>query len=113
MHEPPAITLEVAPYGVMQVYAQDFERELLSDLQRNWTELWPSIKTKLEEMCSFYDVSQRLKGTDWVAAIQRMEPGVFMGEKADLLFSLRLGETHPEWDFFIKGLAIVHAQPVH
>lgn len=110
--DPPSVTVEVTPYGVMQVYTQDFESDLLSDLQQRWAELWPAIRMKLEEMCSRYEISQRLKTTDWVAAIQRMQPDVFMGDKADFLFSLKLGETYPEWDFFLKGSTIVHAQPI-
>jgi hypothetical protein len=103
----------VTPYGGLQVYAAASDKDLLLFLERNWTELWKAMKPRLEEMCNFYEVSDHLKQPDWTGAIQRMEPHVYMGDKADFLFSFRLGETRPEWDFFLKGITIVHSQPIH
>ena len=111
--EPPGITVDIAPYGAMKVYAPETDRDLLSFVEGSWTELWPSVRTKLEAMCVFSDVSEHLKNPEWIAAIQRIEPDVFMGDKAELLFSVRLGETRPEWDFFLNGVAIIHSQPVY
>ena len=109
----PTTKVEVPPYGAMQVYAPESDKELLRFLEHNWTELWAEVKLRLEEMCNLYEVSGHLKQPHWIGAIQRMEPHVYMGDKADVLFSFRLGETRPEWDFFLKGITIVHSQPIH
>lgn len=110
--EPPHVRVDVAPYSTMQVYAPEADQDLLLFLERNWTVLWAAAKPRLEEMCAFYEVSEHLKEPEWVGAIQRLEPDVFMADKAEFLFSIGLGDTQPEWDFFLKGVTIAHSQPV-
>src|SRR5437660_11396050 len=110
--KPPCIRVDITPYGTLQVYAPESQQDELLFLERNWTELWPPVRSKLEKRCTKLGVRKQLEHPDWVGTIQRLEPGVFMADKAELLLSLSIGDNSPEWDFFITGIRIVHFQPV-
>ncbi len=108
--EPYHVVVDVAPYGTMRVYGPEADRDLLLLLERNWTELWSSVRARLEARCKPDDLTAHL---EWIAAAQPISADAYMGDKAELLLSLRLGDTRPQWDFFLNGLTIVHFQPVY
>ena len=105
--------VDVSLYGKMQVCAPEADRDLLSFVERNWAEVWQSARAKLEARCKSDDITERLESSDWRAAVQRISSDVFMGDKAKVLLSLSLGDTSPQWDFFLNGPTIVHFQPVY
>ena len=111
--------LGIAPYGRLEIVG---EPVALALLKRNWADLWPSVKRHLKGMLKDierdFDPPVRLKACKWTAGVGPLEPDVFMGDEADLFLRIRLEESPapeddlPVWDFFIKGTAIVHSQPV-
>ena len=111
--KPPSVKVDIAPYGTLEVYAPEAQPDGLLFLERNWPELWPVIRGKLEDRCTRLGIRKELEQPDWVGAIPRLEPGVFMADKAELLLSLSIGEKSPEWDFFLTGITVIHFQPVY
>ena len=111
--EPPHLMVDVAPYGTMYLYAPEADKDLLVLLDRNWPELWQSARAKLEARCKSAGLIEHLESPDWIAAVHRISADVYMGYKAEMLLSLSIGETMPQWDFFLNGLTIVHFQPVY
>ncbi len=111
--EPPHVMVDVAPYGAMELYAPETDTDLLLYVERNWAELWQSARTKLEARCRSDELTEHLKSSEWIAAVHRISADVYMGDKAQALLSLSLGETSPQWDFFLNGLTIVDFQPVY
>jgi len=110
---PPSIKVDIAPYGTLEVYAPEPLHDELLLLERNWAELWPPARSKLEERSTRLGIRKRLEHPNWLAAIQRIEPGVFMADKAKLLLSISTGNSWPQWDFYVTGIRIVHFQPVY
>jgi len=95
----------------------------LARLKGNWAKLWPVVKRNLKRMLKRverdFDPPVRLKKCKWTAEGGRLEPDVFMSDKADLFLRIRLEECPapeddlPVWDFFINGIGIIHCQPVY
>ena len=118
--KPHTIAVNIPPYGRMKIVGEKGD-DALSVLQRNWPKLWPkvrsSVKSQLKCMCKDYEIPVRFKGMKWMAAAGRLDPDVFMGDKADSFLEIQLEgspvseEADPVWDFFIKGTKIVHWQP--
>jgi hypothetical protein len=113
MNSPPdtrAITVAIPPYGSMRMIDAS-GGDALSVFAANWGELWPKVRSNLEEMCEYSGKSDDLKAPVWTAEGEWLESDVFMSDEADLFLRIVLREV-PVWDFYIKDTEIVHCQPV-
>ena len=115
------IAVNIPPYGRMRVGGVEGD-EALSTFRRNWPKLWPKVKRNLKSMLRRYresfEVPIRLTKQKWLGQCSSLDSDVFMGDQADLYLRIQLEEppdwedSFPVWDFFIKGTAVVHCQPV-
>jgi hypothetical protein len=119
--KPPAITVDIPPYGRMRILGEDNDGAL-STFRKDWQKLWPTVKRKLKGMLREYnesfDTPIRLTQQKWLGLGCKLEPDVFMGDQADLYLRIQFEEpadwedAFPTWDFFINGTSVVHCQPV-
>ncbi|WP_035607098.1 hypothetical protein [Haloferula sp. BvORR071] len=109
-----AVMLPAAPYDEILVVSPDKSpnsQALLKELCPHWGALWPKILNKLEEGIAKHGEETVLEDEEFIAEVSRLEPGVYMADKADIFFRLEFDEP-PLWDCFIKGDELVHFQPV-
>lgn len=111
---PSAIHLPIEPHGVSLFVAPDNSPDsdkLIDEIAAAWPEVWPKMRTYLVAEMRDYEVEPVLGRDEFIGSIQRMTPGVFMGDRSDIMIRLEFEEP-PLWDFFIRGSRIVHSQPV-
>lgn len=109
-----AIHLPIEPHGVAVFVAPDASidsNKLINEVVAVWHELWPTMRTYLKTEMEEYGVDAVLGTDDFIGSINRMSPDVFMGDQSNIMIRLEFEEP-PLWDFFIRGAAIVHSQPV-
>lgn len=111
-----AIRLPIEPYGIALFVAEDDSAEshkLMDELVTVWPALWPKMRIYLEKTMKDYQVDTELGRDKFMGSIGRTDPDAYMGDRSDIILSI-IFEKNPEpmWDFFIKGTAIMHSQPV-
>ena len=109
-----AIELELPPYGVAEFYTDeesDEGRDILRTLWIRWADLWPRMRTQIEECAEDIDATSKLVEDTATAYVAKTKPGEFMSESAETYLSITF-EDGPNWDFFLKGGEIVHFQLV-
>jgi len=109
------LKLPIPPHGDGYVVASDAtesSKALLVDIQNSWPDLWPKMVSYIEEASNDYDVEIEFDST-FMATVQKLDEDVFMGDEADVMIGIHpCDNAVPVWHFFVRGLEIVHSQPV-
>jgi hypothetical protein len=109
-----AIYLPIEPHGLALFVASDASPDsvkLVDEVVAVWPELWPKMRNYLDAEMKDYGVTAALGRDEFTGSLDRMSPGVYMGDQSDIMIRLEFDEP-PVWDFFIRGSTIAHSQPV-
>ena len=109
-----AVYLPIEPYGLALFVAPDTSLDshnLLDEVAAVWEELWPPMRTYLDTTMKAYGVEAELGRDEFIGSLGRMTPTAAFGGRSDIMIRLEFEEP-PLWDFFVKGSAIAHSQPV-
>lgn len=112
-----SIMLPIPPNGDIQltVFKSSEYRAMLEEINSNWDDLWPKLKSRLEEGTGKdgYNTEQRIDGESFSMQADLVESDAFMSDESDYVISFSFEKEVPVWDAFIRGKEVTHFQPVY